>query len=96
MKPLRKRTVQPLSERLAVPMGFVGAESCFSVRGQREVEVHGCQSLLCYEEDLIKLQLYGFVLAVRGAGLTLKTYFGNQIIIRGRIEGLEMEGGVKN
>jgi len=91
MKPLRKRTIQPLSERLAIPMGFVGTESCFSVKGQREVEVNGCESLLCYEENLIKLQLYGFVLAVRGSNLTLKTYFGNQIIIRGRIEGLDIE-----
>ena len=91
MKPLRKRTIQPLTERLAMPMGFIGTESCFTVHGQREVEVHGCQGLLCYEDEIIKLQLYGFVLVVRGSKLTMKTYFGNQIVIRGRIEGLEME-----
>ena len=85
MKLFKKRTPEPLAERLAINMGFQGNLPSFKVVGRSQIDISGCESIVCYEDDIIKLQLNGYCLSVCGSNLTLKTFFGSQVQISGCI-----------
>jgi len=83
---------EELSDRLKLPMGYLGNVSFLTVSGRNEVEINGCRGLIDYEDEYIRLRLCDCTLLVGGSSLTLKTYYGNQMVIAGKINRLEFEG----
>lgn len=64
-----------------------------AVSGDREVSVTGCRKVLTYEEELVRIETKGCVVAVRGDSLSLKAYHPGEMRITGRIDGLAIERG---
>lgn len=56
-----------------------------------EVTVEGCQGVLTYENELIRLRLSRGTLRICGASLLLKSYYGGEMQVSGKIKGLELE-----
>lgn len=91
MKFFFKKEVEPIIDRFNIPGGFLGRNSYITINAISEVEINGCKNLLVYEDHMIKLCLCDCVLSIYGTCLTLKTYFGNQMIVSGNICKLEFE-----
>jgi len=87
----KESEIEPLIDRFNIPGGFLGKNSYITINAIKEVEVNGCKNLLVYEDHMIKLCLCDCVLTIYGTCLTLKTYFGNQMIVAGNICKLEFE-----
>lgn len=62
-----------------------------SVLGEREVSLVPCKRILKYEEGDIRIETVGCVVAVKGAGLSLKAYHEKEMRITGRIDSLAIE-----
>ncbi len=62
-----------------------------TVEGREQVLVTGCRHIACYNERCIRLVLADTNLAVEGCHLTMKTYFGDRILISGIISDLRFE-----
>ena len=62
-----------------------------TVEGREQVLITGCKRIACYTERCISLELTDANLAVEGCYLTMKTYFGDRILISGIIEALRFE-----
>ena len=55
-----------------------------------EVTVAGCMGVLVYEDEVILLRLEKGGLEIRGSGLLLKSYYGGEIQITGKIRAMEL------
>lgn len=83
---IRFAKMSPQNESLAEPFTV-------SLAGEREVSVTGCKKVLAYEEDLVRIETKGCVVAVQGEALSLKAYHENEMRITGRIDKLAIERG---
>ena len=83
---------------LILPDEVYGGGPFVELRGRGEVCIQGCRKILTCETDLVRLELRGSVLAVRGRQLTCVTYFAGAVAIRGVVcmiafeEGSALEG----
>lgn len=59
-----------------------------TVIGAYETEIEGCRGILVYENDEIQLRLCDRNLCIKGSGLSMKSYFGTHISVRGAIESI--------
>ena len=75
----------PDSLSLSLPTGVLGRTPYLSLRGQEELEIYGCVSILCYEEEKILLKLTKGCLRIVGKSLTMRTYHRNSMTVGGRI-----------
>lgn len=84
--PLRGlKAALPDSLSLSLPTGVLGRTPYLSLRGQEELEIYGCVSILCYEEEKILLKLTKGCLRIVGRSLTMRTYHRNSMTVGGRI-----------
>ena len=80
---------EPLPDSLALPTGLLGRTPYLALRGQSELEVFGCMSILCYEDCRIVLQLSKGYLRIRGNRLSMRTYHRSAMTVGGDIESLD-------
>lgn len=69
---------------------------CVMVTSNRALTVSGCKRISEYSDTRVRLLLREFELTAVGAGLTVHTYCGDEIEIRGRIEAVYFGGDRQN
>ena len=56
-----------------------------------EITLSDCERILEYESGRISVRLRDCIARVYGSGLTLDTYMTDRAVIRGQIDGIELE-----
>lgn len=69
-----------------LPPDVISGGLTLELRGREELLVGGCERILVYSEEYIKLALCREMLEVFGVGMSLTTYYGNSLGIEGRID----------
>ena len=64
-----------------------------SLLGEHEVSLVPCKKVLTYEDNLVRVETVGCVVAVLGKELSLKAYHEDAMRITGRIDSLSIERG---
>ena len=64
-----------------------------SLLGEHEVSLAPCKKVLTYEDNLVRVETVGCVVAVTGDSLSLKAYHEDAMRITGRIDSLRIERG---
>ncbi len=74
------------------PEGFIDMPILLC-RGDTEIQVEGCRSILAYGDNKIRLRLHGSekVLCIEGAGLRMSDFHQRCLTVRGRITGIVWE-----
>lgn len=55
------------------------------IEGTHEVSVEGCCGILEYQRDRVVLRLKNRTVSVSGQDLTMRSFYGSHILIRGKI-----------
>jgi len=80
-----------LSNTLDLPQEAFGGVYSVTITGNNEIQINECGNIVKYEDGELFLQLNDRILKVYGDNLTLKTYFGNSVMINGKISKIEFE-----
>lgn len=82
-----------LSGRRAGPSdrGFKKRSSVFAV-SDREITLCECNKVLEYTPETVRLCNCDGIVEINGCGLTVSTYFGNEIKLSGKIECIKFVG----
>ena len=70
-------------------------ESSAFLRSFGEITVCGCQRVLHYSTDTVRLMLTDGIMEIEGRDISASTYFGREIRLTGRIENIRLTGGQK-
>ncbi len=93
-----KRKRKSLGEALGDSIGFPDTVSLSApdihIIGTREISIDGCQGIVLYEREEIRLRLRGRVMCICGEDLTLKTYYTGHVSVKGRIFSIAFEEGL--
>ena len=88
-----KKQKQASPERLAkildVPQNMFESYSQIVLSGNREAVLYGCQGVIEYEDDFIKLKIGKQMVKFTGQNLQIKCMTGENVIIDGRILSVE-------
>lgn len=82
-------TVEKLTQALEVPAPALTKTALIQLLGNRECIVEGCQGILEYSDDKIKLNIGNGVLIFFGDNLTIRALNGDGAVVEGRIMNLE-------
>ena len=74
-----------ITTALDLPQAALTGISQMEISGNREVVIDGCQGVLAYEDDMIKLALRGMIACFRGRGLQIKVLTHDSAIVCGFI-----------
>jgi len=86
-----KKLLYDIAEMLQMPPSVFGGISSITVSGNREAEICGCEKLLLYSEECIRLKVRDGNISVNGSGLTMKSYYTDTVVIKGKIHSIELE-----
>ncbi len=86
MEKRKKPVGEPYAHR-----GRIKQSSAFIV-SNREITLCECTKVIEYTPDMIKLCNCDGVIEIYGGGLTVSTYFGNEIKLSGKIESIRFVG----
>lgn len=64
-----------------------------TVSGRNEASFCGFRRVLEYSDDRMVLKLSSSVATLKGKGLCLKTYDGDEVVIKGRIDSVALSDG---
>ena len=62
------------------------------VLARRQVTVSGCRRIIEYGSVRVRLAIDGGELIIEGRGLTVYTYCGDELVIRGILDGVKFGG----
>ncbi len=79
---------QRVCERLDIPSGTLTNTSFVEIAGDREVTLSGCEALVIYRENEVKLRLCDGEITLRGEGLELRSFSGGRIAVRGTVRSI--------
>ncbi len=85
MKKRRGRISRRLSRIFDLPGEVFGGVSSITLTSNCELLVSGCTRVEEYESDTVRLELCDQRVEITGEGLCLRTFFGSQILVCGRI-----------
>ena len=84
--PKGKRGVRrAISRLLEIPPETLGASSV-TLTSDCEALVCGCRRVRRYDRGTVRLALVDSEVTIEGEGLSMKTFFGSQILVRGKIK----------
>ena len=83
-----------LAVRLDIPADMLEGGLCVELRGRNTLLVRGCQRILHYRPELIKLQMKGAVLNVMGARLLCHSYLAGAVGVEGKVDGIFFEDDI--
>ena len=79
------RWTEKLSDTLDIPTAAVPGTAQIELAGNREAIVDGCQGILQYEDNVIRLSTGRLIVRFTGSELMIRTMQENQILISGTI-----------
>ena len=85
MKKKRRRLPYALAGMFDLPGETLPRTSAVTLTSDREALVTGCRRIKEYDRCRVVLALCDCEITVTGEGLTMKTFFANQVQICGRI-----------
>ena len=71
--------------------GLLPASDMLEMRGDCELDAHGCEGILLYSDTQIRLAMKKYVLNINGRGLFCSSYLAYTIRVQGEILSLELE-----
>lgn len=89
MKKRRAPLTRIMSDAINMPETMFPGVADISIIQNHEISIENCKGILIYEAERICLKMPGFELCIEGEGLTLKSYFGSHITVKGSIESLK-------
>ncbi len=90
MKRRRAGFSRRLSRMFDLPGEVFGGVSNVTLTSNCELLVSGCTRVEEYESDIVKLELCDQKIEISGEGLCLRTFFGSQIQVCGRISEVKL------
>lgn len=81
--------ISKLSNLFDIPPSAIAGSSQMEISGNREVVVDGCEGVLIYEDNIIRLALKGMSATFTGRNLQIKVLTHNSAIISGFITNIE-------
>lgn len=87
----QEETARALEENLGVPKLLKPHMPHIEMEGNREVILDGCEGVIEYNEDSIKLKAGTLLLTFTGEGLTVKSYANTEAIIEGTLVSVSFE-----
>ena len=91
MKKKRRRAARAFTRASGLPADMLPSASAVTLTSDCEALVTGCRRVREYGRGRVVMSLCDCELTVEGEDLTMKTFFGNQILICGRITGVNYE-----
>lgn len=90
-EPKKKTRTSPetLAKILDVPQNMFESYSQIVLSGNQEVVLDGCQGVIEYEDNFIKLKIGRQMVKFTGQGLQIKCMTGENVIIDGHILSVE-------
>lgn len=93
----KKSAHPPVGEKIAkvfvseidAPMAAISGMSHIEISGNSEAVIQGCQGILEYNENCIRLNLGKRSVLFRGTDLVMKSYTIEQIIVEGSFAAIE-------
>ena len=89
--PERERADARAARRLAVPQEGFGLAQRITISGSSRVVVEGLRALEEYAGDKIAAAVRGGRVVIRGEGLQLEAMDRTELVVSGRIWGVELE-----
>lgn len=89
--PKRERADVRAARRLAVPQEGFGLAQRITISGSSRVVVEGLRALEEYAGDKIAAAVRGGRVIIRGEGLHMETMDRAELVVSGRIWGVELE-----
>ncbi len=89
----RKNCMLQLAERMDLPSEPIPGIPVVELAGDCRVLIEKHGGILGYEENLIRIKMRYGQLHVRGNGLEISSVSVHQIVIRGKIQGIELRKG---
>ncbi len=80
-----------LAVRLDIPSDVMEGGMRVELRGRNTLLIQGCQRILHYAPDLLRLQMKGAILRITGARLVCHSYLAGAVGVEGRIDGICFE-----
>ena len=62
----------------------------FCIKGREEAEITGCRGILHYDEERVVVKTCGGAVTVTGSGLILSDFHNDVLLVRGRIDGVDL------
>lgn len=84
--------VEKLSRFFDLPADTVGGGLTLELRGRNNLLISGCEEILEYSTERIRLRLRRGQIVVCGCRLTMTTYYHGQTGIDGEIRGIDLGG----
>ena len=88
MKRKRRALTRVISDATELPENVFPGVCDINIIQNSEISIENCRGILVYEADRICLKMARFTLCITGEELTLKSYFGSHISVRGTIRSL--------
>ena len=85
-KPLKR-----IGRILELPQEFLEGAAHIEMAGNREIIIEGCQGIIDYNEETIKLSAGKYAILLTGQNLEIKSLLDENIIIDGTIFSLEFK-----
>ena len=92
MKKNKNRITKRFADKTDLPEDIFPGTSVINIIQNSEVSVENCKAILLYESNKIELKTSAFIVCIEGENMTLKSYFGSHITVKGRIISLKLEG----
>ena len=89
LKNMNQTSPDRLAKILDVPQNMFESYSQIVLSGNREAVLDGCQGVIEYEDDFIKLKIGRQVVKFTGQNLQIKCMTGENVIIDGKILSVE-------
>ena len=84
-----KKAAKTNEDPLAIPEGMLGGHPHVVINDFSFAELCGCDEIITYEDHLIRVSTKGGIIAVIGEGLVMRSFYGSQITVCGRIDSVE-------
>jgi sporulation protein YqfC len=81
--------MQKVAKAMELPIDLVSGMSHLELSGNREAVVDGCNSVLEFDENIVRLSVGKHIIRFSGRGLTLKELTKSSVVVEGFIISIE-------
>jgi len=90
LKNRRLRMRRAISNALELPQEMFHGTSSVTLTSDCEALISGCRRVKEYKCDVVRLSLCDNEVTITGEGLSMKTFFGTQILVCGKIQEVKL------
>lgn len=83
------KAAQKISRLLEIPTVSFGGDAQIELSGNKEAIIEGCQGILEYDENLVKLSLGKLAIKFTGRNLTIRSMTQSSVVVEGFIVNIE-------